>query len=121
VNHRPQKTKPNHTRLTVGGNLIDYPGDVSTPTADTTTAKLVINSTLFTPNAKYMCGDINNFYLGAPMERKENMRLPLAIIPREIIDEYKLALLEHKGHTSTLKYVEACMGSHRLEYSPINY
>ena len=82
VDSRPQKTKPNRTRLTVGGNLINFPGDVSTPTADLTTAKLFINSTISTPGARYMCGDVKNFYLGTPMARYENMRLTIAIIPQ---------------------------------------
>jgi hypothetical protein len=45
VDHRPKKKETNRTRLTAGGNLIDFPGDVSTPTADPTTAKLFINHT----------------------------------------------------------------------------
>ena len=49
VDYRLHKTESNRTRLTVGGNMINYPGDVSTPTADTTTAKTVINSTISTP------------------------------------------------------------------------
>jgi hypothetical protein len=73
VDHRPQKKEANRTRLTVGGNLIEFPGGVSTPTADPTTAKLVINQTLSKPHAKYMCGDIKNFYLGTPMSRYEYM------------------------------------------------
>jgi hypothetical protein len=40
---RPQKAEQEHTRLTVGGNLIDYPGDVSTRTAGLTTAKILWN------------------------------------------------------------------------------
>jgi hypothetical protein len=98
VDYRPQKEGPNRTRLTVGGNLIDYPGDVSTPTADTTTAKMVINSTISTPNAKFMGADIKDFYLGTPMEQFEYMQLPLALIPQEIVDEYDLTPLVHKGH-----------------------
>ena len=31
VDYCPHKTEPNRTRLTVRGNLINYPGDVSTP------------------------------------------------------------------------------------------
>jgi hypothetical protein len=77
VDCRPQKEEPNHTQLTVGGNLIDYPGDVSTPMADTTTAKMVINSTISTPNAKYMCGNVKNFFLGLPLKRYEYMRIPI--------------------------------------------
>ena len=61
VNYRPHKKEPNRTRLTVGGNLINFPGDVSTPTTDTTTAKLIINSTILTPNTCYMCADIKTF------------------------------------------------------------
>jgi hypothetical protein len=79
--HRKKETK--RTRLTVGGNLTDFPGDVSTPTADPTTAKLVVNHTLSSANAKYMFGDIKNFCRGTPMERYEHMRLPPAILPQE--------------------------------------
>jgi hypothetical protein len=102
VDHRPQKKEAKRTRLTVGGNLIDFPGNVSTPTADPTTAKLVINHSLSTTNAKYMCGGIENFYLGTPMERYEYMHLPLAILPQEIIDAYNLDDIAHNGNV----YVE---------------
>jgi hypothetical protein len=70
---------------------------VSTPTADTTTAKLIINSTIFTPNTRFMCGDIKNFYLGTPMARYKYMRLPIAIIPQEIINEDQLLDIVHHG------------------------
>jgi hypothetical protein len=115
VDYRPQKEEPNRTRLTVGGNLIDYPGDVSTPTADTTTAKMVINSTISTPNAKFMCADIKDFYLGTPMERYEYMRLPMALIPQEIVDEYDLTPLVHKGHV----YLEIRRGMYGLPQAGI--
>ena len=39
----PQKAETHRTRLTVGGNLINFPGDVTTPTADLIAAKLVFN------------------------------------------------------------------------------
>ena len=67
MDYRPKKEEPNRKILTVGGNLIDYTGDVSTPTEDITTAKPIINSTIFTPRAKYMCCNIINFYLGTPL------------------------------------------------------
>ena len=41
---RPQKTETNCTILIVGGNLINFPVDVTTPTAYLITAKLVFNS-----------------------------------------------------------------------------
>ena len=45
---RLQKAETHRTRLTVGGNLIHLPGDVTTPTADLITAKLISNSVLST-------------------------------------------------------------------------
>jgi hypothetical protein len=67
---RPQKKETHRTRLTVGGNLIDYPYDVSTPTAKiSTTAKIVFNSAVSTPNAKFMGLDIKDFYFNTEMER----------------------------------------------------
>ncbi len=92
---RPQKSEPARTRLTVGGNLIDYPGDKSAPTADITTFKLLVNSTLSTPNAKMCCMDVKNYYLNTPLDRPEYMRIALSLIPQEIIDEYKLLDLVH--------------------------
>jgi hypothetical protein len=115
VDYRPQKEEPNRTRLTVGGNLIDFPGDVSTPTADTTTAKMVINSTISTTGARYMCGDIKDFYLGTPMARYEYMRMPITLIPQEIIDEYNLHPLVHNGHV----YMEIRRGMYGLPQAGI--
>ena len=47
---RPQKAGTHRTRLTVGGHLIHLHGDVTTPTADLITAKLIFNSLLSTKN-----------------------------------------------------------------------
>jgi Reverse transcriptase (RNA-dependent DNA polymerase) len=87
---KPHKVEKNRTRLTLGGNLIDYPGDVSTRTADMDTIKIVLNSTVSTPGAKFCSMDITNFYLNTKMERPEFVRIPIALIPEEIINEYKL-------------------------------
>jgi hypothetical protein len=41
VDYRPQKVDPNCVRNTTGGNLInDYPGELTTCTADLTTSKI---------------------------------------------------------------------------------
>ena len=58
VDYLPQNDELNCTRLTVGGNLIDYPGDVSTPTTNTTTANILWNSFVSTPKFMYICIDI---------------------------------------------------------------
>ena len=70
---RPQKAETHCTRPTVGGNLINLPGDVTTPISDLITDKLIFNSLLSTKNAKFMCADIAKFYLNNPMDIYEYM------------------------------------------------
>jgi hypothetical protein len=82
VDIRPHKTETHRVRLTVGGNLIQYTGDVSTRSADLTTSKCLWNITISTEGAKYMCLDINNFYLGTPMDSFEYMRIPIKLTPQ---------------------------------------
>ena len=41
-----QKSEPNHTRLTVGGNLIHFPGNKSTRTANINTTKMLMEALL---------------------------------------------------------------------------
>jgi hypothetical protein len=76
---------------------------------------MVINSTILTPNAKFMCADIKDFYLGTPMERYEYMQLPIALIPQEIVDKYNLTPLIHKGHV----YLEIRRGMYGLPQAGI--
>ena len=61
------KAETNRTILTVGENLINYPGEVTTITTDITKAKTLINSTISTPEAIFLCTEIANFYLNTPM------------------------------------------------------
>jgi hypothetical protein len=95
--YRPEKENPRRVRWTVGGDRIDYPGDVSTKTADLTTSKILVNSTLSTPKALFGTGDIKDYYLGTPLPGPEFMRIPLHMIPPEIMIAYDLEKLVHKG------------------------
>ncbi len=94
---RPQKADPNRTRITIGGNRICYPGDTGTKTGSIETVKLLLNSTISTPDARFACFDISNFYLGTPLDRPEYVRIKIADIPQEFIDEYNLTEFEHNG------------------------
>ena len=87
---RPKKAEPNRTRFTVGGDRINYPGEVATPTADMLVFKLLLNSVVSTPGARFMTIDISNFYLMTPLKRPEYIRLRLTDVPEEIIIEYGL-------------------------------
>ena len=103
---RPQKPEPYRTRITVGGNLIDYPSNLSMKVADMTTFKILVNSTLSTPGAKWLSLDVKNYYLGTPMDNYEYMFIPINQIPQEIIDHYNLHNIVHHGKV----YVEICRG-----------
>jgi hypothetical protein len=88
---RPEKIdEPNRTRLVAGGDRVHYPFDAGTPIADLLTVKLLINSVISTPGARFFTMDIKNFYLNTPMVRYEYMRLKLADMPADVIKHYKL-------------------------------
>jgi hypothetical protein len=82
--HKKQKER---VRITVGGDRLDYSGDVATSTADITTFKILINSTLSTKDAAMMMMDIKNYYLGTPLPRFEYMNMLLSRFPEEIVDK----------------------------------
>ena len=48
VDYRPQKVDPNRVRITADGNLIQYPGELTTRTADLRTTKIMLNSVIST-------------------------------------------------------------------------
>jgi hypothetical protein len=56
--YKPHKKEKGPVRLTVRGDRLDYSGDVVTSTADITTFKILINSTLSTADAAMMMVDI---------------------------------------------------------------
>ena len=86
VVYKPNKLEKNRSQLTVGGDRIKCEYDISTPLCNLTTIKIYWNSVLSTPSAKYATFDISNFYPDTHMGCPEYMRLPLKIIPPEIID-----------------------------------
>ena len=58
---KPEKEEKERTRLTVGGNLLDFTGNLSAPTASVTTEKCVFNSVVSTPGARCLLADIKHF------------------------------------------------------------
>jgi hypothetical protein len=77
----------------VGGDRLDFSGDVTTSTADITTFKILINSTLSTEDAAMRMMDIKNYYLGTPLPRFEYMKMLLSCFPEEIVQQYNLNAL----------------------------
>jgi hypothetical protein len=86
------------------------------PTANLTTAKLLINSTISMPGAIFLGIDLANFYLNTPMPNPKYMRLQLNIIPEEVIVAYNLReLATPKGCV----YIEICKGMYGLPQAGI--
>jgi hypothetical protein len=98
-------------RLTVGGNRLDYSGDVANSTADITTFKNLINSTLSTQDAAMMMMDIKNYYMGTPLHRYEYTRMLLSRFPEEIVTTYNLTALAVDGWV----YIEIRKGMYGLK------
>jgi hypothetical protein len=76
--YKPHKIENERARLTLGGDRLDYTGNVATSTADIKTSKILINSTLSTADAAIMMMDIKNYYLGTPLPRFEYMKMLLS-------------------------------------------
>jgi hypothetical protein len=97
VDIKDHKEEKERTRLTVGGDQIEYPGDKSSRTAGLTTAKILINSAISTLGAKFLVIDIKNFYFNTPLGRFEYMVINLSSLPQETIEKYDLIELLQDG------------------------
>jgi hypothetical protein len=113
--YKPHKDEKHRIRFTCGSDRVDYPGKVSTKTADITTAKLLFNLVISTPGARFVAFDIKNFYLNNPMDRYEYMWIPLRDIPSDILQQYNIATIAR--HDKVL--VEIRKGMYRLPQAGI--
>jgi hypothetical protein len=109
--YKPHKKEKERVRLTVGGDRLDYSGDVATSTADIATFKILINSALSTEDAAMMMMDIKNYYLGTPLPRFEYMKMLLSRFPEEIVQKYNLSALAVDGWV----YIEIIKGMYGLK------
>lgn len=107
---RPHKKEVHRVRLTAGGNLIDCDGVTTTPTAGITTIKTHWNSVISTEKAKYGTIDISNFFLMAWLKDCKYMKLPISVIPDEIMTLYKL----HDKVVDGFVYIQIRGGMHGL-------
>ena len=81
--------------ITVGGNLLKDDQEVTVRTADLTTSKVMWNSTISTPCARFMSSDINGFYLETPLPKKYT-RMDMRDIPQAFRDLYGLDAMSKK-------------------------
>jgi hypothetical protein len=109
---KPNKEEVERTRLTMGGDKVNYPFEVGTPTGEMLLVKTHANSVVSTPNARYMTIDISNFYLNTPMVCPEYLKVKLSNIPEEVIDKYNLRdIATQDGYV----YIEVTKGMYGLQ------
>ncbi len=89
IDHCPPKEGPNRIHITFGGNLIDYPFELTTRTADMVSSKILRNSVIITKDACLVDADIKNMYLETPLDQFEYMKIPIALLPDSIIEHYQ--------------------------------
>ena len=80
---------------------------------DLLTVKLLLNSVVLTPNAKFTTIDFKDFYLNTPMARSKYMRLKLGDLPNIVVHKYKL---ESKATNDGYIHVEIRRGMYGLTH-----
>jgi hypothetical protein len=95
---RPEKVQVHRVRYTLGGDRIIYLGNKTTKTADIGTVKILLNSTLSTPGARFATIDLKDFYLETILPEPEYVRIPVRVLSKRILDLYKLHDKIHNGH-----------------------
>ena len=109
-NERPQKLEVNISRITADGSRLTSAGNVGTPIADLLTVKLLLNSVVSTPGAKFLGLDLKDFYLNMPMEDPEFMTMKLSNLPEGVIQHYNLRSIVDKSGYVFLKISKGMCG-----------
>ena len=95
----------------MGGNLINYPDGIGTPTANLILIKIFLNSVILTPGAKFANADKSNFYLMMPLKQPEYAKIKINDILEEIIQQYDL---QDKVTQDGWVYIQAEKGMYGL-------
>ena len=95
----------------MGGDLINYPGDLGTPTACLLTVKLLVKISVSTAVAEFMTIDVKQIYLNTPLARYKYLRLKLKDLSKDVIEQYGL---QDKATRDGFVYVEMRKGMYDL-------
>ena len=104
----------------MGGNLINYPFELTTRTTNMVSSKLLWNSTISMPRAHFAGTNIKIMCLETPSDIFEYMRMPISLFPTNIIDHYQLNNKVLKDYV----YMEirmACTAYPRPAFLPTSY
>jgi hypothetical protein len=73
-------------------------------------SKIICNSVISTKDACFAGASIKNMYLETPLDQFEYMKIPIALLPDNIIDHYQLQEKVLDGYV----YMEICKGMYGL-------
>ena len=99
----------------VGGNLVEYPYELTTRTADLITSKILWNNVISTPGGKIAAADIKHFCLNTPLDRYEYMYMLLKLTPQAFIEQYNLQGKAKNGYV----YIKIQKGMYGLPQAGI--
>jgi len=109
---RPLKDEPYRVRLIVGGDRLFYEADTGAPTASLLELKILLNSVISTPGARFPSIDIKDFFLCTPISTYEYIKIPFRWMPEEIRSQYNLySLVDDNGYV----YCEVRKGMYGLK------
>ena len=89
---KTQKSESHRTRLTVGGDKLDYPVDPSAPSIGLLDTKNHLNSVISDPKkgARYFVADIKNYYLNNLLTQLQYMCIHAKYFTEEFRKEYNM-------------------------------
>jgi hypothetical protein len=73
----------------IGGYRIQYTYDTTAVTAEIESLKILLNC-MISEDANFSTIDLTDFYLGTDLPHPEYIRIPIRLIPSNVIEVYKL-------------------------------
>ena len=95
--HRPDKEEKFRVCLTVGGDVLEYYGDASSPAASLLESKLLINGVISDAHhgARFLTLDIKDYFLQSILEDPEYIRIHYKYFLPDVKHKYNIATLVH--------------------------
>ena len=116
--YRPLKSEPHRVRLTMGGNILEYPYDASSTAASLFESKMIFECTISDARrgARFMSCDLKYFFLDNLMSRAEYMRINSKYFPPDIRHQYEIeGLISADGYV----YIQIIKGMCGLKQADI--
>jgi hypothetical protein len=112
----PKDRRKDVTYGSFTGDKINYPGEVAAPTADMLVAKILFNSVISTPSARFVMIDISNFYLMRPLLFQNTFKYASPTFQTKSYKNTNSKTKQQPKVSSISKLSRACMVSLKQDY-----